>query len=310
MNTSITAIDGIRVGHYTDQTAKTGCTAILFDGGAVCGVDVRGAAPGTRETDLLKHYSPVEKVNAVLLTGGSAYGLNAAGGVMEYLEERSIGNEKNGIYVPIVPAAVIYDLAVGDSKTRPGIREGYAACQNASSAPVSSGPIGAGTGATIGKCLGKQYAVPGGIGNAVVRLPDGILVAALLVVNALGDVYAHHTGQILAGASKDGTLLNCMDTLLHGTGESGFTNTTIGLIATNAKLTREEANRLALIGHDGLAMSIRPVHTPSDGDTLFAASVGDKVCGNMLALFAAAAEAAALAAEDAVRHKDAEPANT
>lgn len=302
MNNSITAIRGVRVGHYTNPQARTGCTVILFDGGAVCGVDVRGGAPGTRETELLSGYHLVERTNALLLTGGSAYGLDAAGGIMKYLEERKIGNEKNGIYVPIVPGAVLYDLGVGDPTVRPGPTDGYRACEEASDAPVPDGSIGAGTGATIGKCLGKEYASRGGIGNAIVRLPGGVFVAALIAVNALGDVYDHRTGERISGAMKDGSPLNCYDTLLKGNGEGGPTNTTIGAIVTNAKLTREEANRMALIAHDGLAMSIRPVHTPSDGDTLFAASTNEISGANLLSLFTAAAEVTALAVENAVRN--------
>ncbi len=303
MNHSITSIPGVRVGHYTNAEARTGCSVILFDRGIVCGVDVRGAAPGTRETVLLKGYHLVNRINAVLLTGGSAYGLDAAAGIMQYLEEKRVGyGDPNGVIVPIVPGAVLYDLEVGDSKIRPQKADGYRACETANADPVENGCIGAGTGATIGKCFGMQHAVRGGLGNAVVELPGGVKVAAMIAVNALGDVYDHRTGQRISGAVVDGNPASCYDALLGGVGAGTSSNTTIGILVTNAKLTREEANRLALIGHDGLAMSIRPVHTPMDGDTLFAASTGELDCPNHLSLFAAAAEAAALAVENAVKN--------
>ena len=292
-------INGLKVGHYTDTAAQTGCTVVLCENGCVAGVDVRGAAPGTRETDLLTGYHLVERVQAILLTGGSAFGLDAAGGVMQYLEERGIGQDTGTARVPIVPAAVLYDLDIGSKDVRPGKTEGYAACINASASPVKTGRIGAGTGATIGKLLGPQHASPGGLGWASVEI-NNITVMAIVAVNALGDIYDHRSGRQIAGMQKDGLLLSCSDMLLHGGGTppSPGSNTTIGVIATNAALTREEANRLATVAHDGLALSIRPVHTPYDGDTLFAVSTGEITIENKLPLFAAAVEATALAVEE------------
>ncbi len=270
----LTAIEGIKVGHYTDKCARTGCTAILCEGGAVAGVDVRGCAPGTRETDLLRGYNLVERIHAVMLSGGSAYGLDAASGAMRYLEEKGIGVSSFGGVVPIVPAAVIFDLGVGDGKVRPGKDEGYAACVSAQSGPFETGMVGAGTGATVGKLYGPQYAVNGGLGTACVEL-GGVKVAALAVVNALGELYDPENGRLVAGASIDGRLLTEAE---KAAAMAAFGNTTIGVVATNAVLTREEANKLASIAHDGLALAIRPVHTPFDGDTFFGLSTG-KVSG-------------------------------
>jgi len=305
MNESLTAIKGLLVGHYTDKAAMTGCTAVVCADGAVCGVDVRGAAPGTRETDLLTGYHLVERVNAVMLSGGSAFGLSAADGAMKWLSERGMGFDSGICPVPIVPAAVIFDLGVGDPSVRPDAAAGYAACQNASERPVEKGGVGAGTGATVGKLLGMDCSEKGGLGSAAVRLNGGIIVAALIVVNAMGDVYDHRTGKIIAGLQTNGAHLNTMSMLAspQSAPQPGG-NTTIGIIATNASLTREETNRLATMGHDGLAMAIRPAHTPFDGDTLFGLSTGEVPIadkGALFALFAAASEAAALAVQDAVK---------
>lgn len=298
-NETLTRIPGLLVGHYTDEQARTGCTAILCREGAVAGVDVRGSAPGTRETDLLRGYNLVERVNAIMLSGGSAFGLDAAGGAMAYLEEQGWGMDVGPTVVPIVPGAVIFDLGVGDPKVRPGRAEGYAACQAASDAPVAQGLVGAGTGATIAKAFGQEYARPGGVGSCCLSLAGGVLVAALVVVNALGDVYDPDTGNLLGAAVLDGQPTPCLTS--PALGQAGFGNTTIGVVATNAKLTREEANKLASMGHDGLAMAIRPVHTSMDGDTLFGLATG-QVETPLLPVLVAGARAAALAVVQAVRH--------
>ncbi len=299
MKQGITAINGILVGHWTDEAARTGCTAILCPGGAVAGVDVRGAAPGTRETDLLRGYNAVERIHAVMLCGGSAYGLDAASGAMQYFEEQGIGVNVGVGVVPIVPAAVIFDLAVGSASVRPDKAAGYAACASASREGALNGRIGAGTGATVGKTFGPQFASDGGIGSSLIALPGGILIGALAVVNAVGDIYDHHTGKLLCAAKKDGAFLPCIDHLGELAQTLIGTNTTLGVIATNAALTREEANKLASIAHDGLAMSIRPVHTAMDGDTIFSLATGEQAEYPFQALLAAAAEAVALAVEHA-----------
>ncbi len=274
MSGSITELAGIEVGHYTDPEAKTGCTVILCKKGAVAGVDVRGSAPGTRETDLLRGYNLVERIQAIMLCGGSAYGLDAASGAMQYLEENGIGQDVGVGVVPIVPAAVIFDLGVGDPHVRPGKAEGYLACKNAGSGSVETGSVGAGTGATVAKAFGGVHAQPGGFGTCCVELKGGVKVAAAVVVNALGDIYNPETGAIVRAAKINGKLVPCMTaTELMG---AGLGNTTIGVLATNAKLTREEANKLASMAHDGLALTIRPVHTPFDGDTFFGISTGEK----------------------------------
>ena len=295
-NETLTRIPGFLVGHYTDEQARTGCTAILCREGAVAGVDVRGS---TRETDLLRGYNLVERVNAIMLSGGSAFGLDAASGAMAYLEEQGWGMDVGPTVVPIVPGAVIFDLGVGDPKVRPGRAEGYAACQAASDAPVAQGLVGAGTGATIAKAFGQEYARPGGVGSCCLSLAGGVLVAALVVVNALGDVYDPDTGNLLGAAVLDGQPTPCLTS--PALGQAGFGNTTIGVVATNAKLTREEANKLASMGHDGLAMAIRPVHTSMDGDTLFGLATG-QVETPFLPVLVAGARAAALAVVQAVRH--------
>lgn len=300
---SIVDIASIKVGHYTDLQAQTGCTVVLCQRGAVGGVDVRGAAPATRETDLLRGFNLVEQVDAVLLTGGSAFGLAAADGVMAYLERTGKGFETGFARVPIVPAAAIYDLGLGSAAIRPDAAAGEAACENASSSTFIQGHAGAGTGATVGKLLGLTHAARGGIGSASIELKSGIKVAALIVVNAAGDVYDPKTGGILAGAKGvKGEFLNCFDALIDGASPQAVvgTNTTIGVIVTDAKLTREQANRLAAIAHNGLAIAIRPVHTQYDGDALFALSTGEKETGELLTLFAAAVEVTARAIVNAV----------
>ena len=297
MGGSITDITGITVGHYTDKKARTGCTAVICKKGAVAGVDVRGSAPGTRETDLLRGYNSVERVQAIMLSGGSAYGLDAASGAMQYFEEQGLGVDVGIGVVPIVPAAVIFDLGVGDPKVRPGKAEGYAACRDAKGS-TPSGSIGAGAGATVAKAFGSRYAVNSGLGTACIELGNGVKVGAIAVVNALGDVYDPATGELVAAANIDGRITPCMDS--PALGQAAFGNTTIGVVATNARLTREEANKLASMAHDGLAMTIRPVHTSLDGDTFFAMSTGEMECG-LLPVLVAGVRAVSAAILDAVR---------
>ncbi len=275
---SITDVAGLRVGHFTDARRPTGCTVLLTPEGAVAGVDVRGAAPGTRETDLLSPLNAVEQVHAIVLAGGSAFGLDAASGVMRWLDERGFGIEVGPARVPIVPAAILFDLWIGDASIRPDAASGYAACEAASTEPVAEGNVGAGTGATVGKLFGIQRAMRGGIGTASVTV-GGITVGALVAVNAVGDVIDPSTGQTVAGArTVDGAaLLGTMRALLRGDLplllEAGSA-TTLGVVATDAVLTKAQANKLAQMAHDGLARTINPVHTMSDGDTVFALATG------------------------------------
>ncbi len=270
----ITKVPGFRVGHASDFKNVTGCTVVLCPPGTVGSVDVRGSAAGTRQMDTLVKYHLVTEVHAVLLTGGSAFGLDAAGGVMQYLEEQGVGFDVAVTRVPIVPTAVIFDLSVGDYKVRPDKGMGYAACLAARSEPQGDGSIGAGTGASIGKILGIGQATKGGLGTAFVTGVDGLLVGALVVVNALGDVVNPESGEILAGARKSPDSWEFADsTRLVRQGlvrrQFGEPNTTIGVVATNARLNREEAKKIASLGHDALARCIRPVHTLFDGDTVF-----------------------------------------
>lgn len=272
-------MDGIRVGHYTDLDAATGCTVVLCESGAVGGVDVRGSAPGTRETDLLRPTTLVSEVHAVLLGGGSAFGLDAASGVVRFLEERGIGLEFGGIRIPIVPAAILFDLGVITDRVRPGVDEGYAACESATAGEVAEGSVGAGTGATVATILGSERAVKGGTGTASIHLGDGVTVGAVVCVNALGGVYDAESGKLVAGPRReDGAMDDAMQLItapLHVRTESApGANTTIGVVATNAKLTKEQANKLASVAHDGMAMAVRPAHTMSDGDTIFALATG------------------------------------
>lgn len=278
---SITDVAGLKVGHWTDTAAATGCTVVLCQDGAVGGVDVRGSAPGTRETDLLRPTNLVQQAHAVLLTGGSAYGLAAASGVMGWLEARGFGLKVGASIVPIVPAAVLFDLPIGRADVRPDAAAGFAACDNASRQPVAEGSIGAGTGATVGKLLGPSYATKGGLGSAArkVGLGQAITVGALVAVNAFGDVVDPANGQIIAGCrNPSGTGFLNMVAHMHGDlsqtafGFSG--NTTIAIVATDAVLTKEQANKVAQMAHDGLARAIRPVHTMFDGDTVFCLATG------------------------------------
>ena len=275
---SITDVLGLEVGHFTDTRRPTGCTVVIARDGAVAGVDARGAAPGTRETDLLHPSNLVECVHAITLAGGSAWGLDAASGVMQWLEENNIGLQVGFGLVPIVPAAVLFDLPVGDARIRPDARAGYQACVAASRAPAAEGNVGAGAGALIGKIFGLPCAMRGGIGSAAMTM-DGVTVGAIIACNAMGDVFNPDTGELLAGArSPDGsTLIDSCKALLRGERPKRVltgTNTTIGIVATDAVLTKAQAHRMAVVAHDGLARSIKPVHTLLDGDTLFALGTG------------------------------------
>jgi L-aminopeptidase/D-esterase-like protein len=308
MHHAITDVPGIRVGHATDAEAMTGCTVVLLPPeGAVGGVDQRGGAPGTRETDLLRPMHLVQRVNAVLLAGGSAFGLDAATGVVRWLEERGIGFDTRTAKVPIVPAAILYDLDVGRADVRPDAAMGYAACEAAAGGPVTEGRVGAGTGCTVGKVLGAARASRSGLGTASVYLGGGLVVAALVAVNAFGDVIDPDTGQILAGAQAlsgrgfAGTLLTMKG--MVGKTILRFANqgqTVIGVVATNARLTKERANKMAQMAQDGLARTIRPAHTMFDGDTLFALATGQRR-GDVNLVGAYAAEVVAQAIVRAVR---------
>jgi L-aminopeptidase/D-esterase-like protein len=291
---SLTDVPGLRVGHAQDMNALTGCTAILCEAGAVAGVDQRGGAPGTRETDLLHPMHLVERVHAILLAGGSAFGLDAAGGVMRYLEERRVGYDAGVTRVPVVPAAIIFDLGLGSPLIRPDAAMGYQACLNASSDPVAQGNVGAGTGASVGKLLGMGSAMKAGLGSASIRLGPHLVVAALAVVNALGDVLDPETGQVIAGVrSPTGGFagsLQVMAGMAGGVQLAQTSNTTIGLVATNAILTKEQVNKVAQMAQDGLARAIQPAHTMLDGDTIFALATGEVEADvNLVGSFAALA---------------------
>jgi L-aminopeptidase/D-esterase-like protein len=273
---SITDIPGIEVGHAADAQALTGCTVILCRNGAVAGVDVRGLAPGTRETDLLRPGSLVERVHAILLAGGSAFGLAAADGVMRFLEERNIGFDAGVARVPIVPAAVVFDLGIGDARRRPDAEMGYAACATASRAAPPQGSVGAAMGATVGKIMGVAQSCRGGFGTASVR-SGRLRVAAAVVVNAFGDVWDRASSTIVAGARGPGGFLDTESLLAAKPDRSGvplFGNTVVGVVATNASLGAAEVTAMASAGHDGLARAVRPAHTLVDGDTLFGLSSG------------------------------------
>lgn len=297
---SITRVPGIKVGHWTDAKGRTGCTVVLCGRGAIGGLAVRGSSPGTRETDLLDPLAANEAVHAFLLTGGSAYGLGAADGVMRYLEERGIGFPVGNVVVPIVPTAVIFDLFEGDPKARPDADAGYAACLAATDEPPAEGRVGAGTGATVGKLYGRELASPGGVGTASRRVGE-VTVGALFVVNAVGEV-VDEDGRVIAGArgipSIERALLEGREPVLRRPTRE---NTTIGVVATDAALTKVEANRIASVAHDGLARAVRPAHTRYDGDAIFAASMGGQPRVDFELLAAAAVDVTAEAIRRAVR---------
>ena len=267
MNDDITDVPGIRVGHETDLEAATGCTVILCDEPAVGGVDVRGGSPATRETDVLRPMNMVEEVHAIVLSGGSAFGLDAAGGVMRYLDEQGQGFDAGVARVPIVPAAAIFDLGLGSATIRPDAAAGYRACERASSEATPQGNVGAGTGATVGKMAGPAFMMKGGLGSASMQINDEIVVGAIVVVNAAGDVVDPATQQIIAGAR------NPLGGYVFGS-PSG--NTTIAVVATNAALSKVAINKVAQMAHNGLAQTLRPAHTMFDGDTVFALALGER----------------------------------
>ncbi len=291
MKNEITDVPGIEVGQAQDLDALTGVTVILCRKGAVGGVDVRGSAPGTRETDLLNPLNLVQKVHAITLAGGSAFGLDAASGVMKYLEEQKIGFNTGAGIVPIVPAAILFDLGLGRGDIRPTAEMGYQAAAAANPGAVTEGNFGAGTGATVGKIFGNKSAMKSGLGTASLEIGAGVVVGAIVAVNAFGDVIDPKTGKILAGARSveigplqlgaKGYFANTLEVMKSFAGRAvlGFaakTNTVIGVVATNAKLTKAEANKMAQMAHDGLARVIRPAHTMLDGDTIFALATGEK----------------------------------
>lgn len=268
----ITDVDGIIVGHSQDYKAMTGCTVIICQEGATGGVDVRGSAPGTRETDLFKADKTVDKVHGIVLAGGSAFGLDAAGGVMDYLEKKNIGFDVGVTKVPIVGSAVIFDLMIGDHKVRPDFKMGYEASKTASKDENRQGNIGCGTGATVGKILGPDYAMKSGLGSASIKVGD-LVVSAIVAVNSFGDIYDHRNNVQIAGVYdyKEKELLNTVEIMKENKSPLNFTgrNTTIGLIATNAIINKAEGNKIAQMGHNGFAKSINPIHTTNDGDTIF-----------------------------------------
>ena len=298
----ITDVGGIRVGHWTSRAAATGCSVVVCEDGAVGGVDVRGSAPGTRETDLLRPTAMVNEVHAVLLSGGSAFGLAAATGVVRWLEERGVGLRFGNAVIPITPAAILFDLQLVQGEVRPGAEDGYAACENAvrenaGADGVAEGSVGAGTGATVAKALGMARAVKGGIGSAAVALGEGVVVGALVAVNAVGGVYEHKSGRVIAGPrGADGGMMDALG--LMASADYGRmrraamadvadkpvnaadmpvnapVNTTIGVVATNAAMNKAQANKMASAAQDGVALAVRPAHLMSDGDTMFALATG------------------------------------
>lgn len=307
----LTSVAGIKVGHYTLAERPTGCTVVLVEEGAVAGVDVRGSAPGTRETDLLNPVNTVEKVHAIVLAGGSAFGLDAASGVVRYLEERGVGFPTGIVPVPIVPAAILFDLGVGDNpKVRPTADCGYRAAAAATAGPVAEGNVGAGAGATVGKLAGPGRAMKAGVGTAAFILPDGLIVAALAVVNAVGDIVDPATGEVVAGVrTPDGLGLADARTLIRAGlpararfGGNPIRNTTLSVVATNTVLTKAQATKVAQMAQDGLARTISPVHTPEDGDTIFALATGTRQQpSDLLVVGALAADAVAEAVLRAAR---------
>ena len=307
-NLTLTAVPGIKVGHHTLTERPTGCTAILVEAGATAGVDVRGAAPATAETDLLKPVNLVQQIFAISLSGGSAFGLDARAGIMRYLDEKNIGfKAATSINVPIVPAASIFDLPIGGKpKIRPAADCGYRAAQAATNAIVVEGNVGAGAGATVGKSAGAGRAMKGGIGSAAIQMPDGLIVAALVTVNAAGDVIDPATGKVVAGVrTADGKSLADARVLLASgalrqparIGE----NTTLAVVATNATLTKTQATKVAEMAHDGFARALYPSHTMGDGDTIFAIATGGQQGADVSRVGALAAQVVADAIVRAAR---------
>ncbi|MGL5329735.1 MAG: P1 family peptidase [Peptostreptococcaceae bacterium] len=277
MYNNILDVKGLKVGQVEDEKGLTGCTVVICEEGAVCGVDVRGAAPGTRETDLLDPTNLIQKVHAVVLSGGSAFGLESTCGVSEYLEECNIGFDVGVAKVPIVVGAVLFDLAVGNPKSRPNKEMGYMACEIANDRVLKQGNYGAGCGATVGKVKGAEYAMKGGIGSYSIKLDNGLVVSALIAVNAFGDVY--EDGELIAGVLNDSKtrILSSYELMKQGVSKGGFSvdNTTIGVVATNAKLDKAGCKKVSQMAHDGYARSIFPIHTSHDGDTIFTLATGE-----------------------------------
>lgn len=274
-----TDIDGIKVGHAQNYEAATGCTVIICENGATAGVDVRGGSPGTRETDLLNPVNMVQQIHAVMLSGGSAFGLDASSGAMKYLEERNIGFDVQVTKVPIVCSAVLFDLAIGDYKVRPDLKMGYEACVNATKEECPSGSIGAGTGATVGKLFGLKRAMKGGLGSCALQVGE-LKVGAIVAVNCLGDVIDPSTGEILAGLLSEDlkSFIGTENMMIanYNSKKNLFSgNTTIGVVATNGKFSKSEMNKIASMAHNGYARTMRPAHSIFDGDTIFALSTGD-----------------------------------
>jgi L-aminopeptidase/D-esterase-like protein len=281
MDDAITDVNGIRVGHYSHFEALTGCTAVLCEEGALAMADMWGTATGTRQMDALTPGHLVDRIHGVCLSGGSAFGLDAAGGVMKFLEERGKGFDVAITKIPIVPAAVIFDLGVGDYRVRPDADMGYKACMNARADGVEEGSIGAGTGATVGKLFGIKRGMKGGIGTASMKSKSGVTVGVLVVVNAFGDIIDPYSGRILAGArvsEKSKRLADSSKHIMEGTirRQFGFLNTTLAIIATDAHLHREDLKKMIRLAHNGLAKTISPLHTTFDGDIIFALSLGEK----------------------------------
>ena len=306
MNDTLTAVPGIKVGHFTDQDAITGCTVVRCPPGTVGAVDVRGGAPGTRETDLLQAHNLVEEVTAIALSGGSAFGLATADGVMRWHVERGLGYQsRSGVVVPIVPAAILFDLTIGDPQVRPGADAGYNACGAATAEPVSMGSIGAGTGARVAAIRGNERASKGGLGSAAIVLPNGLIVAALMAVNAVGNVI-DKAGRVIAGLrSADGSgfdsVLETMVDLTHNAPAVGANESTvIGVVAANGALNKAQATKVAQMAHDGVARAVNPAHTMFDGDTIFALATGE-VAADPTVVGAYAAEAVAEAIRRAVQ---------
>jgi L-aminopeptidase/D-esterase-like protein len=308
MSPAITDVPGVLVGHAHDLDAITGCTVVLTTAGAVAGVDVRGGAPGTRETDLLDPTAMVQQIHAIALCGGSAFGLAAVTGVVEWLREHEIGFDAGVAKVPIVPAAVMIDLAIGRNDRWPDAAMGYAACQ-AAGASVAEGCVGAGAGATVGKLFGAAAACKSGVGTWSETLADGTTIGALAVCNAWGDVYRESTGEILAGTRDmaSGQFVNSVELLRRADYQAALRsmqlwpqNTTLAVVATDAELTKAEATKLAQMAQDALARTIRPIHTPFDGDTVFALSTGRRPALPLVVLGALAADVLARAIERAV----------
>lgn len=267
-------MDGVRVGHYTDSGARTGCTAIIFDKPAVASVHSSGGAPGTCETDLLKPSALVSQIDALLLTGGSAFGLSAVTGVRKYLEEKGRGFKAANFRVPIVPSAVIFDLSTGDGSIRPREEDGYMACVDAESPKNIEGQVGAGTGATVGKYCGLDKSSTGGLSSRMVKTPAGFSIGAIMVANCFGSVIDSETGKVIAGPKDEtGQFLDYLDTAPP---PPDFGNTAIGVVVTDAALSKGEAERVAIMAHDGIARAVAPSHTMYDGDTIFVVSIGDR----------------------------------